>query len=551
MKTLGVMRVMFLFVALILSAATAYVSPAQASGKTITVNSIADPGDGKCDKSECTLREAIAEASSGSTIKFDLPDKATIILDDKQLTINKNLTIDGSTAKKLTVSGGDKSRVFEITKGAKGTVTMKGFSIIDGDADGDGGAIKNSARLILSDMTVRGNDAEGDGGGIWNSGWLEVHDSTVQDNDTDVGSGGGIYNSKILILDNSTLRANEAKMDGGGIWNRYRMAINKSTIRDNKASGSGGGLFIKARSGDAIIIDSTFRANEASSGGGIANFGSLGIKDSKFWENESSGGAGAIFNDQEVVVRRSKFKNNRSGGSGGAIVNLNDITVEDSTFENNSSSRSAGALYSDGSMRLDDNIFTKNRAGQDGGAIWAESRSSINNTTISNNYAKRNGGGITIDAGIRINNSTITDNQADGEGGGLRNQSGVSYQNTIIAGNRAPKNSDCSDRRRSLSLGYNLVGKTCPTIASDLVLGKGDLAGLTIDDVLDKLADNGGPTETHALVKDSPAIDAGNPDGCTNSDGREFRKDQRGKKRTVDGDKDGKKICDIGSYEKQ
>jgi len=58
------------------------------------------------------------------------------------------------------------------------------------------------------------------------------------------------------------------------------------------------------------------------------------------------------------------------------------------------------------------------------------------------------------------------------------------------------------------------------------------------------LQDNGGPTETHALLPGSPAIDAGDNTACPATD-------QRGWARPADGDGDGTAVCDIGAVETQ
>jgi hypothetical protein len=62
------------------------------------------------------------------------------------------------------------------------------------------------------------------------------------------------------------------------------------------------------------------------------------------------------------------------------------------------------------------------------------------------------------------------------------------------------------------------------------------------DPLLGPLQDNGGPTWTHALLPNSPAIDTGDNAQCPPTD-------QRNVPRPQDGNGDGESICDIGSYE--
>jgi hypothetical protein len=68
------------------------------------------------------------------------------------------------------------------------------------------------------------------------------------------------------------------------------------------------------------------------------------------------------------------------------------------------------------------------------------------------------------------------------------------------------------------------------------------------DPLLGPLQNNGGPTQTMALQEGSPAIDAGNPAGCTYGHGHLLKTDQRGLPRP---DKEDTGGCDIGAYESQ
>jgi hypothetical protein len=135
-----------------------------------------------------------------------------------------------------------------------------------------------------------------------------------------------------------------------------------------------------------------------------------------------------------------------------------------------------------------------------------------------------------------LNNVTITKNSAaTGDGGGINNWFGtVNLRNTIIAGNIDPGGQapDCSGGPNSL--GYNLIGDSngCafPTTTGDQV----GSPGVPLNPKLGSLANNAGPTKTHALFVTSPAINGGDDTTC-------LATDQRGVTRSGVG-----AHCDIG-----
>ncbi len=169
----------------------------------------------------------------------------------------------------------------------------------------------------------------------------------------------------------------------------------------------------------------------------------------------------------------------------------------------------------------------------------------VTNSTVSGNHAGDGGGLYSVDA-MTVTNSTIADNSATRSGGGI--VGAISIADTIVAGNRVSSggsNPDCAGTPRSL--GYNLLGTGagCSAFVDNV---NGDLvgtAGSPVDARLGPLQDNGGPTLTHALLPGSPAIDAGNPDGCRDDKGNLLTTDQRGAPRP---DAAGA-WCDIGAYE--
>jgi hypothetical protein len=122
----------------------------------------------------------------------------------------------------------------------------------------------------------------------------------------------------------------------------------------------------------------------------------------------------------------------------------------------------------------------------------------------------------------------------------------VNVKNTIIAGNTAGTAPDCSAPLGLAinSQGYNLIGDA--TNCTGVGAGTHDITG--VDAHLDVLAPNGnadGPTQTHALLGGSPAIDGGNPATPGSGGDACLAVDQRGIARDEPGDS----LCDIGAYE--
>ena len=243
-----------------------------------------------------SLRWAIANAPSGSTITFDTSLHGTILLTSSDLSITRNLTIRGPGAGILSISSGKSGHIVHVVQEV--TVTISGLTfkdsetfrgIIDNEgmlmlanstvsgnkATGSGGGILNalSGMLTLSNSTVSGNTATGDnGGGIDNEGTLTLINSIVLGN-TSTGYGGGIYNLGTLTLSNSTVSSNTATGDGGGILNTSTLTLSNSTISDNTAThGNGGGITISGIIGfpvQAMLLYCTVYGNTAIVGGGI------------------------------------------------------------------------------------------------------------------------------------------------------------------------------------------------------------------------------------------------------------------------------------------
>jgi hypothetical protein len=104
-----------------------------AAAKTISVTTTNDSGAG-------SLRQAIADASSGDTITFSLPADSVIPLTNGELVIDKSLTIKGPGANQLTITREDSAYLFSIFKISGGNVSLSGVTITNGSSgSGNGG----------------------------------------------------------------------------------------------------------------------------------------------------------------------------------------------------------------------------------------------------------------------------------------------------------------------------------------------------------------------------------------------------------------------------
>ena len=238
-------------------------------------------------------------------------------------------------------------------------------------------------------------------------------------------------------------------------------------------------------------------------------------------QNGSANGsyAGGIENDQAATLTISYCTiRQNTGGYGGGIANFGTATINDSTITGNG--------YSGGYA----------------GGIANFSRATVINTTITENTGGYGGGIVNFDT-TTVHSSTITGNIGYDYLGGIVNLAGpgsvhaVSLENTVVA-NKPGGNCYLT----VTSEGYNLSDD-----GSCNFNGPGDLNNT--DPMLGPLGNNGGPTQTLKLLRGSPAIDAGNPNGCTDGSGNPLTTDQRGWPRPGKYDPD--KRCDIGAYERQ
>jgi predicted outer membrane repeat protein len=373
------------------------------------------------------------------------------------------------------------------------------------------------------------------------SGKAIVHETTID--------GGNLIT--ITDGDDTSLRATFSVEDN------IRFTVRKLKIDNPRFAG------IYSNNGIVSISDSTFsntRGNSQFEGAIVNDGGDITIVNSNFLENQSAfGGAIDNFNGGSIDIKKSVFNKNKAH-NGGAIYNVGgNLMISDSIFTENSASNQGGAIYTNGAtVQINTTSFSENLAVRGGAISFYGNDNWVMTITSSNflgNTGVDSGGAMHVwDSEVIVGNSTFSGNYSS-YGNTVSNASGgsvsllnitsvnnlgwtdiwnaeflggeVALKNSIIAST----NSNCAGDGKFINGGNNIQwpGTSC---GSDIP---------SVDPKLGTLADNGGPTETIALLEGSPAIDAGNAAVCAADPVN--NKDQRGVTRPQGA------ACDIGAFE--
>jgi hypothetical protein len=293
----------------------------------------------------------------------------------------------------------------------------------------------------------------------------------------------------------------------------------------------------------------TVSGGKAPYGGGIYNSGALTLTNSTVSGNSAQRDAGGIYNSGTLTLINSAVSENTSDGhsenNGGGIVNWGTATLTDSTVSGNSA-KLGGGFYNVGSgaLTLTNSTVSGNSAEWGGGGIVNFETATLTNSSVSGNTTGQytHGSGIynAFGGALTLTNSTVSGNTTGQYSGGnsIHNCSGcaLTLTNTVVDG-KCTYMYDTPIR----SNGYNIEspGNTCGFVQGT------DKTGVTPEELnLGELADNGGPTMTHALgllPTPSVAIDQIPEADC------EVTADQRGEPRPAGAESK----CDVGSFERQ
>jgi hypothetical protein len=425
-----------------------------------------------------------------------------------------NITLDNVVVQNNVARGGD----------APDTM-VAGYSASGGGLYSVGGALTLAGATIANNQATGGrglNDSYGNGprGGYAMGGGLfaerssiEIADSQIT-NDRAVGGHGGDYG-----MTTGTVRGGPGGWgEGGGLYvggGALTIAtIATSTIASNQAMGGdgglgtgqngasqGGGLYIAAAR--STITNSTLSSNSSNSdnpdhysgGGGLYNeYGSLAVSNSILSGNSADfGWGGGIYNYGTLAVTNSTLSSNY-GEAGGGISN-------------------GGILGLRGTLTVSNSTLSGNFGAAIGNSYGTLT---VSNSTLSDNF----GAAIVNSYGtLTVSNSTLSDNS---RGLYVYSAPPPMLLNTLIAGNFDGTTRDDVFGPLDPRGSFNLIGDgTGMTGLSNGVNGNQvGSASAPIDPLFGTLQDNGGPTQTIALLPGSPALDAGDPGQLGTADQR-------------------------------
>ncbi len=451
--------------------------------------------------------------------------------------------IDGPGTDAVAISGNISMAIFMIPSGVN--ATLSGMTITSGRSSSSG-AIDNDGTLHIANCSLSNNENNGGVGGaaIYESSGanLSVTHADFKDNET-TQAGGAIYVVSGSVTIASSVFENNSAASGAAIANQNgNIKLTSTVFKDNQAANSGGAISNAGGTLHASGCSLTSNVAPGSRGGGIfVGDGSVSLARCVFSENFAIYGGGIYVKSGTLTLDQGLMSQN-TASSGGAIMNFGTLSIDDARFLKNEAFYNGGAiddLASTGARILDCG-FTRN-SGLYGGAV-AISKSgaaadTVTGCTFSANSGFRTGGGIFVGKGqLTLTNSTVATNSASTGGGAFLSILGVlTAINDTIADNHVPLDFDAGgifSEGGNMYLYNTIVAQnTEGTYASDIIapastvtgsynlIGTGGSGGLVngqhgnqvgvANPGLATLADNGGPTETIALMAGSLALDNG------------------------------------------
>ena len=383
----------------------------------ITVTNNSDQGSG-------SLRQAVLDAQSGDTIKFDPSLSNQTITLSSGLWLNKSLNFDGADAPNLTISGGNETNILwmgGVDEELK--LSVKNLNLADSYYEAEaGGAIyaQENSTVEIDNVNFTGNVSDGAAVHAQQGSTITVNNSDFTDNDGASISDKEYSTGAISLFAFGELRVTDSNFDGNKGFN-------------------GGAIHVT--SSDLYVENSTFTNNDSTPGKDRINYipGAGGAiyadaatvpNDEKFYgllpehelEGEAEGGV--------ISINNSHFEGNKASGQGGAlalwgysqdqVIVTNNTIVDNEVIKNKDNMAEGGGVWLMGYGTVDNNTIANNTSEDLGGGlfIWGEVPTTVSNTTFSGNEAAK-GGAIYSDiwdTQLNIDNVNFDNNSASDEG---------------------------------------------------------------------------------------------------------------------------------------
>ena len=273
---------------------------------------------------------------------------------------------------------------------------------------------------------------------------------------------------------------------------------------------------VTIKNGDVTSVD----GSDGSGGAITMGSGTLYLTDTVVTSSKANYGGCLFVNGGNAYLKNVSINSCSALAYGGAVeVEFNAlIKMESSTVADSTAAMGGGGIVvAASSAQLYSSTVSGNKSSKDGGGIYVGNPGPsilyAENSTIANNQTLTKGGGLVLINGfVSLPNSTVARNDAEGHdgsgyGGGYfaDNSSTISISNSLFANNTEGSFTQDCEGGQLYVYGANRIAITtqCPhTLESG-----GTIAALT-DSSTGPLQNNGGPTQTIALLAGSNAINA-------------------------------------------
>lgn len=429
----------------------------------------------------------------------DLGEDGVCTLREAILSANQDAAIGGCTA-----GGGGDTILFDagLQRPLTITLTLTGAGedvALSGDLDITGTlAIEGMPAGVVA--ASAGADIVIDGGGldrvfdILPGAHVTLQGVTIRNGSAAAETGGGVHNRGELTVRHATVTANQ----GGGVRNTGgALTMTDVAIVDNP----GGFGVVNASQGVMTLTDSTVSGNQ----GGVLNQAATAtLNRVEVSGNTGSGVINSGVTTSRLTVMASTILSNSVTGNGGGVRNDGvgaTTTIEQTRIAYNRATAGGGGLYHAGAeVKITASLLDHNQANAGGAIDNGGSTLAIVNTTLSANQAGDNGGGLSNRGSATLRFVTLVENGAGGDGGNIFNDEGMLGLGAALVAGAASGGNCVNSAGFITSVGYNVeTTNSCGLNAT------GDLPDT--DPFLEPLQQNGGPTPTHALRIDSPAIE--------------------------------------------